>query len=58
MAYSKVSNKTNLTFSKSKDGKQYGSQYSKFVPILSKAIQELSAKIDTMQTEINNLKAE
>ena len=26
------------------------------IPILTKAVQELSAKIDTMQTEINNLK--
>ena len=30
--------------------------YSTFVVPLTKAIQELSAKIDTMQTEINNLK--
>jgi hypothetical protein len=28
------------------------------IPILTKAVQELSAKIDTMQTEINTLKAE
>ena len=26
------------------------------IPILTKAVQELSAKLDTMQTEINNLK--
>ena len=32
--------------------------YTKFVIPLTKAVQELSAKIDTMQTEINNLKAE
>ena len=32
--------------------------YSNFVVPLTKAVQELSAKIDTMQTEINNLKAE
>ena len=29
-----------------------------FVIPLIKAVQELSAKVDTMQTEINNLKAE
>ena len=31
-------------------------QYAKFVVPLTKAVQELSAKIDTIQTEINNLK--
>ena len=29
-----------------------------FITPLVKAVQELSAKIDTIQTEINNLKAE
>ena len=38
-------------------GKQ-GIQYSTLVVPLIKAVQELSAKVDTMQTEINNLKAE
>ena len=33
-------------------------QYAKFVVPLTKAVQELSAKIDTIQQEINNLKAE
>ena len=32
--------------------------YTKFVIPLTKAVQELSAKVDTMQTEINTLKAE
>ena len=54
----KISDNTNLTFSISSDGKQYGTQYTKFIPILTKAVQELSAKIDTMQEEINNLKSE
>jgi hypothetical protein len=35
---------------------QYSMDYSSFVVPLTKAIQELSAKVDTMQTEINNLK--
>jgi len=35
-----------------------GIAYKKLIPVLVKAVQELSAKIDTMQTEINNLKAE
>jgi len=52
----KVSDKTNLTFSVSEDGKQYGSKYTKFIPILTKAVQELSAQVDAMQIEINNLK--
>ena len=33
-------------------------RYTEFIAPLIKAVQELSAKIDTMQTEINNLKAE
>ena len=37
---------------------QYSMDYSSMVVPLTKAVQELSAKIDTMQTEINNLKAE
>jgi hypothetical protein len=32
--------------------------YAAFVVPLVKAVQELSTKLDTMQTEINNLKAE
>jgi hypothetical protein len=38
--------KKNLTVSTSDDGKQMGLQYSKFVPILVKAIQELSTALD------------
>jgi hypothetical protein len=45
----KISDKTNLTTSLSGDGKQYGIQYSKFVPILVKAIQELSAKVEALE---------
>ena len=40
----KISDKTNLTTSLSMDGKQYSMKYTKFVPILVKAVQELSAK--------------
>jgi hypothetical protein len=39
------------------DSKQ-GIQYATLVVPLTKAVQELSAKIDTMQIEINNLKTE
>ena len=31
-------------------------RYEEFIAPIVKAVQELSAKIDTMQTEINNLK--
>jgi cell division protein FtsB len=37
------------------DGKQMGIQYSKFVPILVKALQELSAKNDALEARIATL---
>ena len=49
------SNKTNLTVSLSPDGEQYGMKYSKFVPILVKALQELSAKNDALEARIATL---
>ena len=49
----KMSDKTNLTTNLSNDGKQYGLQYSKFVPILVKAVQELSAEITKLKEEQN-----
>jgi hypothetical protein len=45
----KISDKTNLTTSLTGDGKQYGIKYSNFVPILVKAIQELSAKVKALE---------
>ena len=47
--------KKNLTVSTTSDGKQMGLQYSKFVPILVKAIQELSAKNDALVARITTL---
>jgi len=47
--------KRNLTVSTSGDGKQMGIQYNKFVPILVKAIQELSAKNDDLEARITAL---
>ena len=41
--------KKNLTVSTSGDGKQMGLQYSKFVPILVKAIQELEARVKELE---------
>ena len=53
----KITDKTNLTTNLSEDGKQYGIQYSKFVPILVKAIQELSKKNDALETKNDALEA-
>jgi hypothetical protein len=48
-----LSDKTNLTTSLSDDGKQYALQYEKFVPILVKAVQELSAKVEELENKLN-----
>jgi len=45
----KIADKTNLTTSLSEDGKQYGIKYTNFVPILVKAVQELSAKVKALE---------
>jgi len=50
-------NNTNLTAQVSPDGKQYGLQYSKFVPILVKAIQELSAQNAALTARIEALES-
>lgn len=47
--------KTNLLISSVDEGKQYGMRYEKFVPILVKAIQELSAKNDALEARIKTL---
>ena len=51
----KVENKTNLTISLTEDGKQYGMKYEKFIPILVKAVQELSTKNDALEARIKTL---
>ena len=48
----KIAEKTNLTTSLSDDGKQYGTQYSKFVPILAKAVQELSQQVEDLKKKV------
>jgi len=45
----KADDKTNLTTTLSGDEKMYGLKYSKFVPILVNAIQELSAKVKALE---------
>jgi hypothetical protein len=51
----KIADKTNLTTSLTGDGKQMGLQYSKFVPILVKAIQEQNALIEALTARIETL---
>ena len=47
--------KKNLTVSTSGDGKQMGIQYSKFIPILVKAIQEQNALIEALTVRVTEL---
>ena len=51
----KLSDKTNLTATVTSDGKQYGLMYERFIPILTKAIQELSAKNDALEARVKTL---
>ena len=48
------SDKTNLVTKLSEDGQMYGIKYSKLVPMLTKAIQELSAKVEVLEKQLNN----
>jgi len=48
------SDKTNLITHLSDDGMMYGIKYSKLVPMLTKAIQELSAKVEELEKQLNN----
>jgi len=41
--------KTNLVSQRTSDGKMYQLQYEKFVPILVKAVQELTAKVEELE---------
>jgi len=50
-----TASKKNLTVSTSDDGKQMGLQYSKFVPILVKAIQEQNALIEALTARVATL---
>ena len=53
----KAEDKKNLTVSTSEDGKQMGLQYSKFVPILVKAIQDQDAIIQSLTARIAALES-
>ena len=51
----KISDKTNLVASLTKDETQYGLKYSKFIPILVKAIQEQNTLIETLTARVATL---
>ena len=51
----RLSDETNLTATQTHDGKQFGLRYERFVPILVKAVQELSAKNDALEARIATL---
>jgi hypothetical protein len=53
----KIAEKKNLTVSLSGDGKQYGLQYEKFVPILVKAIQDQDAIITSLTARVAALES-
>ena len=48
-----LEDKTNLVSNLTGDGKMYQLQYEKFVPILVKAVQELSTKVKELETQLN-----
>ena len=54
----KVSDKTNLTTSLTNDGKQYGLKYERFVPILVKAVQELSDQVTDLKDQLDKCNCE
>ena len=51
----KIADQTNLLTTLSGDGKQYGMQYEKFVPILVKAIQEQNSLIESLTARVKTL---
>jgi len=48
----KINDKTNLTTHMSEDTDSYGLTYAKFVPMLVKAVQELSAKVEELEKQL------
>ena len=49
----KIADKTNLTTTLTEDGKQYGLKYERFVPILVKAVQELSDQVADLKEQLD-----
>jgi hypothetical protein len=54
----KIEDKTNLTTYISEDKNDYGLTYAKFVPMLVKAVQEMSTQVDELKSELLALKGE
>ena len=50
----KDTDKKNLISSVSEDGQMYGLKYSKFVPMLVNAVQELSAEVEELKKKAHN----
>jgi trimeric autotransporter adhesin len=53
-----IADETNLTTHLSADENQYGLTYSKFIPMLVKAVQELSTQVEELKSELLALKGE
>ena len=53
-----IKDETNLTTHMSEDESSYGLTYAKFVPMLVKAVQELSTQVDELKSELLALKGE
>jgi trimeric autotransporter adhesin len=53
-----IADETNLTTHLSADKNQYGLTYSKFIPMLVKAVQELSTQVEELKSELLALKGE
>jgi hypothetical protein len=49
----KQADKTNLLTHLSADGKMYGITYSKLIPMLTKAVQELSAEVEELKSKLD-----
>jgi hypothetical protein len=54
----KIADKTNLTTTLTADGKQYGLKYERFVPILVKAVQELSDQVTDLKEQLDKCNCE
>jgi len=54
----KIEDETNLTTFMSEDESSYGLTYAKFVPMLVKAVQELTNQVETLKQEVETLKGE
>ena len=54
----KVEDKTSIITEKNESDGGYGLTYSKFIPVLINAVQELSTQVDELKQELSALKGE